>query len=281
MYNYSMSSPHSGEYELPSRTPEVIAEHVSNEFLKKWLDLGLHTDDYDLGKVNEGEYYRTANAFANRHNFSEGQARELVNFEIHMGLNQPHSAEFKLLATPMSSDLLKHIALLDADVSVDQLASDAGARLSHTFLEEHKAIEKYAAINPGLAERIALTRTVGSYSDIQRVKRSTEEFLDGFHADEFTTQQEVDEIRKYNLGRIYEWNMQLRTIEKLVATAVQPLSPSEYTEVVEKYLIKLIKEHEDRLNPYSDGERPQLPGSIALQAFFENHTGKDYPSHNE
>jgi hypothetical protein len=277
MYNYIMTSPHSSEREPSLRTVEVLAEHISNNFSQKWLDLGLHTDAYDLGKVKEGEYYRTAGAFTDKHGFTESQARKLVNFEIHRGFDIPHSAEFKLLASPMPSELLEHIALIQYDVSNAEIDNYPGISSRPRFTAEHASIMEYDASNPGIVSRIVLTRTVGEYRSIKRVKESTEKFLETLQADEHTSQEEVDDIRIHNLNRIAEWKMQLETIERLIEAGIEPLSPEEYTDLVEIYLIDLIKQNEDRLNPFTTEKHSPLPGSIALQAFFEQHTGKDFP----
>lgn len=271
-----MSYPLNPEREPSSRTVEVLAEHVSNEFSRKWLDQGLHTDAYDLGKVNEGEYYRTAREFTKKHGFTESQALELVNFEIHRGFDIPNSAEFKLLATPMPSGLLNHVALLQNEVPLTELVSQDDTTPIPAFVQEHAAIERYEMEHPGLVPRIVLTRTLGNYMSLKDTCERTEKFVKGLRADEFTTQEEVDDIRQHNNTRIYEWKQQIRTIEKLVEMGVTPLTPAEYTDLVETYLMELIKTHEDRLNPFSSEKHPPLPGTIALQAFFEQRTGKDF-----
>ena len=272
-----MTSPRTPESGPNLRTVEVLAEHVSHEFSRKWRDLGMHTDAYDLGKVKEGEYYRTAGAFAKKHGFSETHTLELVNFEIHRGFDIPLSAEFKLLATPMPSELLDYVTLLQNDLPIAEVASQADTSPVPKIIEEHIAIEQYERKHPGLISRIVLTRTLGDYKSIKDTCEHTEKFLQEIHVDDFTTQQEVDEIHKFNRVRIYKWKQHVRTIEKMVELGVIPLSPDEYTAIVESYLVDLIKHNEDRLNPFSNKNRPSLPGTIALQAFFENHTGKQYP----
>src|SRR5688572_30397451 len=112
----------SGETILKPCSVEGIAEQVKDAFSAKWTTLEKRQDTFGVGRVDEGEYYRTAGAFANRLGFDGNQARELMNFEIHQGFG-PVSAEFRLLASPVGTELLYHAFALYYDEPIEKTIS--------------------------------------------------------------------------------------------------------------------------------------------------------------
>lgn len=263
----------------------LLGQVISHEYEEFWQDVcnsapGAEFQDsfYEpsFGKVDEGQYYNMARLFAYQHGRDAEYARSIANYEIHKNLG-PTSAEYKLLGAPDSSELLLHAFSIYYDEPFENTIKRteyAPAQPIYGIMQiEHQAMQQFHENDPEMFWRLVLTRTAAHHGSIREVEAKSLEFLDRLTdgSETFLSEKQQESIGESNMKRAALCDLKASMIEQLARDGVEPVRPSEYFELLQRYFAGLIKNDEDRLNPYSadSGSHPALPGEVALRAFFE------------